>query len=294
MGNKTNIEWTDETWNFLRGCSRVSEGCRNCYAERIAARFSGPGMPYERLAEYKNSQPRWTGEVRFDEKTLLAPMKWRKPRRVFVNSMSDLFHEKVKGKWLDQAFAVMALTPHITYQILTKRPDRMLDYFQYYNIGRDHNRADYIADAIAKLIGRPGAKGGERIPDGLSFDGPVPNNVWLGVSAEDRETYLHRVPYLTMAPGTTKFLSFEPLLGDIGDLMLDGIFEGSYQWAIAGGESGPHARPTHPDWIRSIRDQCKAAGVPFFFKQGSQANWPKFKDFDAFPEEFQIREFPNA
>lgn len=327
MGNKTNIEWTDATWNFLRGCTRVSRGCVNCYAERIAARFSGPGMPYEGLAGYRNSQPRWTGEIRFDEKTLLAALKWRKPRRVFVNSMSDLFHEKVEDKWLDQAFAVMALTPHITYQILTKRPERMLEWFSErwqaapaQQIGRFHLPAETVGEDRRCQVSRAASdliddhklinfdsediwteKGELKL---LQFAWPLPS-VWLGVSIEDQKTADERIPYLLQTPAAVRFLSIEPLLGPVdlehewgayqdgNDSPLRKKWINGIHLVIVGGESGPGARRMQPEWVRTIRDQCKAAGVPFFFKQGSQANWPKFKDFDAFPKEFQIREFPK-
>ncbi|MBY6277267.1 DUF5131 family protein [Symbiobacterium thermophilum] len=128
MGDRTRIEWTDATWNPIRGCSRVSEGCRNCYAERMAARFSGPGRPYEDLVRRTPHGPRWTGEVRLVEELLDAPLHWRRPRRIFVNSMSDLFHEAVPDEWIDKVFAVMALAEHHTFQVLTKRPERMLRY----------------------------------------------------------------------------------------------------------------------------------------------------------------------
>jgi protein gp37 len=153
MANKTSIEWTDYNWNFLRGCSRVSEGCRNCYAEGVAARFSGEGRPYEGLAKFVDHKPRWTGEISFHEDILQHPIKWQKPRKIFVNSMSDLFHEKVSDEILDKAFDVMMLANHHIYQILTKRPERMLDY-------------------LSKR----------------SFKQPFNNHIWLGVSVEDQKT----------------------------------------------------------------------------------------------------------
>ena len=126
MGAKTGIEWTDATWNPIRGCSRVSEGCRNCYAETIAARFSGPGLAYEGLAVMQNGHPHWTGKIEFVDEHLLDPLSWRRPRRIFVNSMSDLFHENVTDEMRDKIFAVMALCPQHIFQVLTKRPARML------------------------------------------------------------------------------------------------------------------------------------------------------------------------
>lgn len=253
MANKTNIEWTDYNWNFLRGCCRVSEGCRNCYAEGIAARFSGPGQPYEGLAVFKDHKARWTGEIGFFEDVLSQPLRWTKPRKVFVNSMSDLFHEKVTDDILDKAFAVMALTPQHTYQILTKRPERMREWF------------------ISCKWNNP--------PFELPYKWPL-QNVHLGVSVEDQKTADERIPLLLQTPAALRWLSMEPLLGhvDIHEWLPDewsGVarLESPYgdpppiNWVVVGGESGPNARPMHPEWVRSIRDQCVAVGVPFFFKQ---------------------------
>lgn len=232
----TTIEWTDRTWNPLRGCTRISPGCQNCYAERMAARFSGPDAPYEGLAKMTPQGPRWTGEIRLLPEVLQEPLKWRKPRRVFVNSMSDLFHEKVPDDFIDQVFGVMGQCQQHTFQILTKRPDRMAAYFaQLFREGR-------------QLFG-PSTK----------YD-PYPN-VWLGTSVENTD-YKHRIAELQLSPAKIRFISFEPLLGDIGQVNLTGI-----HWAIAGAESGPGARPMNEDWVRSLRDQCQAAGVPFFYKQ---------------------------
>ena len=235
MSDKTGIEWTDATWNPIRGCSRVSEGCRNCYAEHTAARFSGKGKPYEGLATIKNVQRpdgstltteyHWTGEVRLIESALDAPLRWKKPRMIFVNSMSDLFHPKVQPQWMMKIFEVMARANWHTFQVLTKRPATMLDFLTHRN------------------------------------DLNVLPNVWLGVSVEDRKTKF-RIDWLRETPAAVRFLSIEPLLEEIGKLKLTGI-----HWVIVGGESGPCARPMHPDWARSVRDQCQAAGVPFFFKQ---------------------------
>lgn len=283
MGDKSAIEWTDATWNPLRGCSRVSEGCRNCYAERLAARFSGPGKPYEGLAKIgrvimtdgqkTHTTPfRWTGEVRFVEEALTLPLRWKKPRRIFVNSMSDLFHEKVPDEWIDRVFAVMALAPQHTFQILTKRPERMRTYML------TPLRKRQIAETVMGLYGFRARIKLDDFSAAFKGDGDVPN-VWLGVSVEDRETYKQRVLYLANTPAVVRFVSFEPLLKDPGDLMLDGIFGGAYQWAIVGGESGPGARPFDLAWARSVISQCRAADVPVFVKQlGSKPRgwcaWP--------------------
>jgi protein gp37 len=272
MGNTTKIEWTDATWNPIIGCSRVSEGCRNCYAERIAARFgNGKATVYSGLTQIVNGHPVWTGKV-VETRKLLEPLYWRKPKMVFVNSMSDLFHENVTDEQRDRIFAVMALTPQHFYQVLTKRPERMLEYFAGFNRPGAEMRAirtcAWVADDVANpphawidLV--------EQIPRGLP-------NVWLGVSVEDQATADKRIPLLLKTPAAVRFLSCEPLLGAL-DLCpwlpyeanrgWDGKMQPKLDWVIAGGESGPGARPCHPDWIRSLRDQCEAAEVPFFFKQ---------------------------
>ncbi|MDE1896884.1 MAG: DUF5131 family protein, partial [Rhodospirillales bacterium] len=205
MSDGTNIEWTDATWNPLRGCSRVSEGCRNCYAETVAGRFAGHGQPYEGLAKLDaGGNRRWTGEVRLIESALLQSLRWTKPRRIFVNSMSDLFHEKVPDEWIDRIFAAMALAPQHTFQILTKRPQRMQEYI----ISRTKSLEVFtfkssLADAARKISFAAGHFFPGNAP--LMFfsnrdeDGNVPqgcvatpgwplSHVWLGVSVEDQKT----------------------------------------------------------------------------------------------------------
>jgi protein gp37 len=245
----TKIQWTDETWNCVRGCSRVSSGCGDstgggCYAERQAYRFSGPGMSYEGLVRMTPKGPRWTGKVVLVEDKLNDPLRWKKPRRIFVNSMSDLFHESLSDESIDRIFAVMGNCSeergHV-FQVLTKRPARMLEYM--------NTRARK-------------AWNGPRM-NRSSFP---PNNIWLGVSVENQETADERVPLLMETPADVRWISAEPLLGLI-DLESVPTMEGSIDWVVVGGESGPGARPMHPDWARSLRDQCVAAGVPFFFKQ---------------------------
>jgi protein gp37 len=250
MADKSRIEWTDATWNPIRGCSRVSDGCRNCYAETVANRFCKPGSPYEgvvRIGADGKGTGQWNGEIKFVEERLLDPLKWKHPRRIFVNSMSDLFHEKVTDEMLTRIFAVMALCPRHTFQVLTKRPERMKAY-----ITLDWEPRRYIE--------------GEE-PWSLP-------NVWLGVSVEDQKTANARIPLLLQTPAAKRFLSAEPLLGEI-DLAAVPRVDVSHvpvgaqllHWVICGGESGPGARPMHPDWARSLRNQCAAAKVPFFFKQ---------------------------
>lgn len=272
MADKTSIEWTDATWNPIRGCTRVSEGCRNCYAEQVAARFSDPGQAYHGLAT--RNPARWTGEVWLVEDALRQPLKWKRPRKIFVNSMSDLFHEKLDFEDIDRAFGVMAIASQHTFQILTKRAGRMLNYMPM------PGRNCRVADAAASI-----ASGGNKTADRAYVEighgetlakWPLPN-VWLGVSVEDQAAADERIPLLLQTPAAKRFLSCEPLLGPI-DLKgscragWDGDIRrakpaASIDWVIAGGESGHGARPMHPDWARSLRDQCAAARTPFFFKQ---------------------------
>lgn len=256
MANNSSIEWTDATWNPIVGCSRVSEGCRNCYAERFAHRWAGTVETYKGVVESTPNGSRWTGNVKFIESRLDQPLRWRKPRRIFVNSMSDLFHENVPDEWIDRIFAVMALSPQHTFQILTKRPERMLEYFNAERFG-------YIEAIARKIHGKP-------LPPGTVMPWPLPN-VWLGVSVENQKAADERIPLLLQTPAAVRFLSCEPLLGPVDltrfsahPLVPNAI---PIDWVIAGGESGPGARPMHPDWVRELRDHCQAAGVPFFFKQ---------------------------
>jgi protein gp37 len=192
---KTNIEWTDKVWNCVRGCSRVSEGCRNCYAERIAARFSKPiGSPFHEIAVVTRNGPRWTGKVELIESKLSEPLHWKKPQRVFVNSMSDLFHEALPDDAIDRVFAVMALCPHITFQILTKRPERMREWLSRIN-------AEYSIQT-------------SMVPPVKIKCWPLPN-VWLGVSVEDQATAEARIPLLLQTPAAIRFVSAEPLLSPV-------------------------------------------------------------------------------
>ncbi len=267
MGD-THIQWTDKTWNCVRGCSKVSEGCRNCYAMTVAHRFSGPGLPYEGLAHKVNGNPEWTNLVRELPEKLGEPLAWRKPCRIFVNSMSDLFHEQVSVTFIDQVWSVMARCPQHTFQILTKRPERMR----------------YVVDHL--------------LPCGI-----LPN-VWLGVSAEDQATADERIPLLLQTPAAVRFVSAEPLLGPIHMRQFLADFElgrgewGNLHWIIVGGESGPGARRMDLEWVRCIVSDTHIGGVACFVKQlgsfwarrhsGSlKGDWPQEWDAD-----LRIREFP--
>ncbi len=211
--NKTKIEWTEETWNPTTGCTKVSAGCKNCYAEAMAKRLRAMGAPgYENGFEFSIMPER-----------LEQPLKRKKPTKYFVNSMSDLFHEQMPEDFLDAIFEIIDRTPWHIYQILTKRENRMAEYFLH-----------------------------KKIPD----------NVWLGVTVEDKKSGLPRIEKLRVQKATIKFLSIEPLLEDLGKLNLQGI-----HWVIVGGESGPKARPMKPEWAVNIKKQCEKQNVAFFFKQ---------------------------
>jgi protein gp37 len=234
----TGIEWTDATWNPITGCSKVSPGCAHCYAETLAlTRLAGkPG--YRGLP--------WTPEnaaanVVLHPDRLDLPLRWRKPRRVFVNSMSDLFHERVPAEFIDRVFATMALSPQHTFQVLTKRPERMAGYL----VGDGITRRPWIAEAAQTNI---------------DARWPLPN-VWLGTSIEN-DRYVGRADALRETPAAVRFISAEPLLGPLPSLDLTGI-----DWLIVGGESGKGARPMDPEWVRDLRDRAVDAGVAFFFKQ---------------------------
>ncbi|MCA0204341.1 MAG: phage Gp37/Gp68 family protein [Proteobacteria bacterium] len=266
MADRTPIEWADATWNPIIGCSRVSEGCRNCYAEVMAARFSKPGQWGEGLAQIVrkpdgSADHRWTGKVRFNERALDQPLRWRKPRRIFVCSTSDLFHEGVPDEWLDRVFAVMALAPWHTFMVLTKRPERAREY-----LNRRDERGRWPAMDYAALMAATGSWSTPALD--LREGWPLPN-VWLGTSIEDQATADARIPHLLATAAAVRFVSAEPLLGpvDLGGYLPDLDCGDGLDLVIVGGESGPGARPMHPDWPRALRDQCVAAGTAFFFKQ---------------------------
>jgi protein gp37 len=299
--DNTKIGWTNASWNPIRGCSRVSEGCRHCYAEQMAARFSGRGLPYEGLAVLDERGGRWTNTVRVIETQMDQPLRWRKPRRIFVNSMSDLFHEGLSDHEIDRVFAVMLLAPQHTFQVLTKRATRMMDY---------------MTPGCAKRAGAVGQMAFERARDEFGgtrdarkfqFNWPLPN-VWLGVSCEDQKTADERVPLLLETPAAVRWVSAEPLLGPVdlgaaeglpvyreakevtercgltatilltrprrGWVRHDGNMHPWLDWVVVGGESGRHT-PQSPErwmkheWARAIRDQCIATDTSYFFKQSS-------------------------
>ena len=274
------IEWTDESWNPIKAanletgeighfCVHVSPGCANCYAERMQPRF-GNNLRYA-------AQDRAKVELLLDERTLMKPLSWRRPRMVFVCSMTDLFLDDVPREWIDQIFVVMRIAHWHTYQVLTKRPERLKAYLTDEDtpgIARVE-LATYLLSTPKGAQDRFGKVGWRAVEHGF---GKEPDhwfdNIWLGVSVEDRARK-DRIDLLRDVPAALRFLSLEPLIEDLGELDLDGI-----GWVIVGGESGPGARPMHPDWARSLRWQCECAGVPFFFKQWGEWVWYENLSYD--------------
>lgn len=274
--DKTKIQWTDATWNPVTGCTKVSAGCKNCYAEALAARF---------WVDRKFTSV-FTHKDRLDQ-----PLRWRRPRRVFVNSMSDLFHDAVPDEFIEAVFGVMAVATHHTFQVLTKRPERMLRWLR--TLGGLETREECVQREAERRGGVIFDSRGSN-PEGyfparptkeqLAVRRPWPGwplpNVWLGVSVEDQRAADERIPLLLQTPAAVRFLSCEPLLGSV-QLGVGGEFfdygvggEPRIGWVITGGESGPGARPCDVAWIRSIVQQCKAAGVPTFVKQlGAVVSW---------------------
>lgn len=270
MGEHTTIQWTESTWNPIRGCSRVSTGCEHCYAESVAARFSGPGLPYEGLIQIGKQGPRWNGKVRFVDEHLADPLRWGKRRRIFVNSMSDLFHDGVSDEQISAIFGVMASASRHTFQVLTKRPERMREWVKGRTL-RD------VEDAASDALEAGRARGHARVWPSAGHGWPLPN-VHLGVSVENQEAANARIPLLLETPAAVRWVSAEPLLGPV---RLSAIARntGGLDWVVVGGESGAAARPMSAAWARSLRDQCVAAGVPFFFKQwGEYAPRPDADD----------------
>ncbi|MEW6256927.1 MAG: phage Gp37/Gp68 family protein [Pseudomonadota bacterium] len=270
MADHSAIEWTDATWNPVVGCSLASPGCTNCYAMPMARRIEAmqPGSHYAGTTKVVNGKPVWAGKVALaPEQILTQPLRWRRPRKIFVNSMGDLFHESVPDEWIDRVFAVMALCPQHTFQVLTKRSARMRAYLTTpFRVDRIFQASWPLGEgspltpqqyADRAHLGPPGRK------DSVFNRWPLAN-VWLGVSTEDQRRADERRDDLAAlaATGWNTFASYEPALGPIDWTGWDFL-----KWLIAGGESGPHARPSHPDWYRASRGFCAPRGIAFFFKQ---------------------------
>lgn len=250
MSDNSKIEWTDATWNPVRGCTKISPGCTHCYAATFAERFRGvPGHPYEQGFD-----------LRLVPEKLAEPLRWKKPKMIFVNSMSDLFHEEVSDDYISAVVDVMSVANWHTYQVLTKRSERLRD--------------------LLKTKLRHAAK---------------QSHIWWGVSVEDRKYGFPRIKHLRQAHAAMPFLSIEPLLEDLGTFDLHGM-----RWVIVGGESGAGARPMSKSWVRNIRKQCRAAGVPFFFKQWGGVRKKEAgreldgRTYDEFPTESPILSLPTA
>lgn len=301
MADKSKIEWTDATWNPIVGCSIKSPGCRVCYAMKDAWRkHHNPKLPhYHGLTKKMNGHPVWTGILRQSpEHILTAPLRWREPRMVFVNSMSDLFHENVPDEWIDPVMAVIAMCPQHTMQVLTKRSDRMCAYFNAtHSAGNVNAWQVRVCAAIDALVPTRTPRS-NAARQRVACAKPLAN-LWLGVSAERQKEADERIPDLLQTPAAVRFVSLEPLIGPI-DLTqcgpagwfnaVSGYRVGdqrtpSLDWIIVGGESGPDARPMHPQWARDIRDQCAAAGKldRFFMKQ-----WGQWVTEDQSPEDITL------
>lgn len=322
---ETDIEWADKVWNPTRGCSRVSSGCGDsngggCYAERLAFRFSGPGMPYEGLVRMTAHGPRWTGKMKLIHEKLDEPLHWRKPSRIFVNSMSDLFHENLTFEKIAEVFHVMtgeasaSPAPRHTYMILTKRPERAIAFFHW-------------AMSCGEAWGSPDEEPYRALCDLLTYQG-LPSRVWIGVSVENQETADERIPLLLKIPTKVPWVSYEPSLGPVDIIKAEACAPPCgppimhIAWLVIGGESGPGARPFDLAWARSVLKQCREGGVPCFVKQlgawpfdGAKWNhgglaplqlrkkgqkikpWinlvdPKGGDIAEFPEDLRVREWP--
>jgi protein gp37 len=267
VSDNSRIEWCDATWNVVVGCTKVSPGCDHCYAERDVNRWQGDGA---------------FDTVTLKPERLALPLKWRRPRRIFVNSLSDLFHDAIPDDYIAQVFAVMALTARHTYQVLTKRHARMRSLFssdEFWETVSEH-ATDRIGHTPSRNTGMEvGLRNGWHVAGWWKGGNlwapttPLPN-VWLGVSVETQQWADIRIPVLLDTPAAVRFLSCEPLLGPVdlasGGLLARDECERGIDWVIVGGESGPGARPMHPDWARTLRDQCDAAGIPLHFKQWGQ------------------------
>lgn len=287
---KTRIEWAEVVWNPVSGCTPISEGCQNCYAKRMANRLRG-------RCGYPADEP---FKVTLHEDRLGEPLRWKKPRRVFACSMGDLFHDDVPEEFLNRVFANMAIVPQHIFMVLTKRPERMAEYISA------NNRYDALIEQLDQgdVWDLP-----TRTVKRLFFNAPREDkwplpNVWLGVTAENQQRADERIPILLQIPAAVRFVSVEPMLGPV-DLLSNDCLGGciNYEvcldnpetcincaqdckidWIICGGETGPGARPMHPDWVRSLKDQCQEAGVSYFFKQWGEYCSPSQMPPDTFRE----------
>lgn len=344
MSAKSDIQWTDATFNPTLGCDYESPGCANCYAVNSVHRMAGnPNVKISNAnkgltrlpMEGKGGGPRWVGDGRFLAERLAVPVRWREGRRIFVNSLSDLFLDDFSNEEIAAVFGVMAAAPQHTFQVLTKRAGRLVAWFNWFNEWRHPKR--HIRPALAEHAAVLAEERGHRDVADVLYkaankvaglgDWPL-RNVWMGVSVESQPYAESRIPMLLRIPAAVHFISAEPLLGplDLERWMPGGWATGNgcrlcgfmtsqsnhqehcqvphLQWIIAGGESGNKARPCHLDWLRGIVRQAKAGGVPLFMKQlgdwpmgfsGLPASFgPKGENFEQWPEELRVREFPKS
>lgn len=314
----SSIEWTDSTWNPVVGCTWASPGCDHCYAVPMTRRLEAMGQEkYSGLV----GKGHFNSQVRTHADALDVPLGWKEGRRIFVNSMSDLFHPKTPFEFIDQVFAVMALSPQHTFQVLTKRAGRMEEYLRHRRTMLGSKTDEAVEQKVEEIAGERGWCP----PD---FDWPLPN-VWLGVSVEDQERADERIPHLLRCPAAVRFLSCEPLLSvvDLRGKLLEFLRDGSsffssvphskpnrlIDWVIVGGESGPDARACNLAWIRSLLDQCRGAGVACFVKQlgshpveggdfhqitgpmeGVRLKSRKGGDPTEWPVDLRVRQFPEV
>ena len=302
MSEKSSIEWTDATWNPTRGCTKIAQGCKNCYAETFAERWRGiKGHPYEQGFDPRTAPDKLT-----------EPLKWKKPRRIFVDSMSDLFHEAFDFNYIAACFSVMALASQHTFQVLTKRPERAARFFEW---ARAAGTALEMDDANVfhhfTIQGRNNGAAWEsairQVEDQNAELLPLPN-VWIGTSVATQTDADKNLAILRQIPAAVRFVSAEPLIEAISfrpraenltammDLLSRGVADkpdmlGGIDWLIVGGESGPGARPCNVEWIRSIVQQCRAASVPVFVKQDSARRQGQQ---GAIPDDLWIKEFPEV
>lgn len=299
----TTISWSEKTWNPVVGCGKVSEGCRNCYAMRVADGLERRFRQEKYAGTTKRTPrgPQWTGLVRTVPEVLELPLRWRRPSRIFVNSMSDLFHEAVPLEFVAAVFGVMAASQRHTFQVLTKRPERMLEFFRWVERAVPGVSPTSLALGMAEPH-TAGRTGPAYVTSAVPW--PLPN-VWLGVSVEDQKAADRRVPLLLQAPAVVRWLSMEPLLEAVNleRALGPGAPGHRVDWVVVGGESGPQAREFRLEWAVGVVRQCQAAGVPVFVKQlGSQwarqakARDPKGEDmgeWPAWPPEIHTREWPR-
>jgi protein gp37 len=299
MGDRTRIEGSDASWNPTYGCSAVSRGCQHCYARRIAAHSAKPGQVYYGIAKYTPSgSPRWTGKLVHAREKIWEPLKWQDGRVIAVDTMSDLFHERMPDAWRDEAYGVMALCPQHTFQIVTKRPLVMERYFAAPDVWQR-------IEAQARRIYADWR--GKRYPSDGHLEGPLPN-VWHGVSVESQRHAARRIPVLLRVPSYRHYVAAEPLLGPLN---LSRWLAAGIGWVLVSGEGGPEARPCDVAWIRALVEQARQAGTPIFVKQlGTATNvrgathetgrapldtrTARASDMEEWPDAVRVREMPEA